>query len=97
MKAPPCQFSEIAGKIKSLSMEVRTALSTEELGERLKAFFGKDGLGLELKTHSPDGLTFEDDAGIVTAAFFAEEDKTRLRIVTNGWAVAVKKFVAELP
>ena len=40
MKAPPCQFNEIVGKIKMLSMEVRTSLSTEELAMRLKEFFG---------------------------------------------------------
>ncbi len=41
MKAPPCQFNEIVGKIKVLSMEVRTSLSMEELAERLNEFFGK--------------------------------------------------------
>ncbi len=97
MKAPPCQFNEIVGKIKVLSMEVRTSLSMEELGERLKQFFGIGALGLALKEDCPDCLTFEGGGGQVTAAFRAEGEKTLLKIVTSGWAVPVKKFIDKLP
>jgi hypothetical protein len=97
MKAPPCQFDEIIGKIKMLSMEVRTSLSMEEIGERLKRFFGQGGLGLELSEDCPGRLTFTGGGGYVTATFCAEAEKTVLRIVTSGWAVPVKKFITELP
>ena len=97
MKAPSCQFNEIVGKIKMLSMEVRTSLSMEELAERLKGFFGKGGLGLALKEDCPGRLTFEGGGGHVTAAFCAERGKTLLKIVTSGWAVPVKKFIDNLP
>jgi hypothetical protein len=97
MKAPPCQFNEIVGKIKMLSVEVRTSLSMEELGERLKKYFGTGGLGLELKEVAPGRLTFTGGGGTVTAAFRAEGGKTLLKIVTSGWAVPVKKFIDKLP
>jgi hypothetical protein len=97
MKAPPCQFNEIVGKIKVLSMEVRTCLSMDELAERLNGFFGKGGLGLALKEDCPGRVTFEGGGGHVTADFCAEAEKTLLKIVTSGWAVPVKKFIDKLP
>jgi hypothetical protein len=97
MKAPPCPFNEIVGKIKMLSMEVRTSLSTEELADRLIEFFEQGGLGLELKEVAPGRLTFTGGGGTVTATFHAEGGKTLLKIMTSGWAVPVKKFVTGLP
>jgi hypothetical protein len=97
MKAPSCQFNEIVGKIKVLSMEVRTSLSMEELAERLNEFFGKGALGLALKEDCPGRMSFEGGGGHVTAAFCAEAGKTLLKIVTSGWAVQVKKFIDALP
>ena len=97
MKTSPCQFNEIVGKIKVLSMEVRTSLSMEELAEQLKGFFGKGALGLVLKEDCPDRMTFEGGGGHVTAAFCAEAEKTLLKIVASGWAIQVKRFVDDLP
>jgi len=97
MKAPPCQFNKIVGKIKMLNMEVRTALSAEELEKQLKEFFGTGGLGLEIKEECPGRLTFSGGGGHVTATFRAEGGKTLLKIVTSGWAVQVKKFIDKLP
>ena len=97
MKAPPCQFNEIVGKIKMLNMEVRTALSVEELEKQLKEFFGTGGLGLERKEDCPGRLTFDGGRGYVTATFCAEGGKTLLRIVTSEWAMQVKKFIDKLP
>jgi hypothetical protein len=96
MKAPPCAFNEIVGKIQVLSMEVRTPLPAEELDARLRACFGAGGLGLDCK--EPAGrLLFEGGGGHVTATLHREGDRTLLRISTSGWAVPVKRFVAELP
>jgi hypothetical protein len=97
MKAPSCQFNDIVGKIKVLSMEVRTSLSMEELAERLNEFFGKGALGLALKEDCPGRMSFEGGGGHVTATFRAEGGKTLLKIVTSGWAAPVKKFVDKLP
>jgi len=97
MKASPCPFNEIVGKIKLLNLEVRTALSVEELERQLKEFFGTGGLGLEIKEECPGRLTFSGGGGHVTATFRAEAGATALRIATSGWAVQVKKFIDGLP
>ncbi|HEX7539609.1 MAG TPA: hypothetical protein VF358_04830 [Syntrophales bacterium] len=97
MKVPPCPFDEIVGKIKMLSMEVRTSLSTEELADRLNEFFEQGGLGLELKEVAPGRLTFTGGGGTVTVTFRAEGGKTLLKIVTSGWVVPAKKFIDNLP
>jgi hypothetical protein len=97
MKAPPCQFNQMLGKIKVLSLDMRTALSMEELGERLKTFFGNGGLGLDMKEDGPGCIRFAGVGGDVSADFFLEGEKTRLHIVTSEWAVQVKRFVTELP
>ncbi len=97
MKAPSCPFNEIVAKIKMLTLEVRTALSEDELSERLRRFFGFGGLGLGVKADGPGRLTFEGGGGYVAVNFCAEGNRTRLKIVTNGWAVQAKRFVTELP
>jgi hypothetical protein len=97
MKAPPCQFNEIVGKIKMLNMEVRTALSAEELEKRLKEFFGAGGLGLEMKEECPGRLTFTGGGGYVMATYCSEGEKSLLRVVSSEWAVQVKKFIDKLP
>ena len=97
MKAPPCPFNEIVGKIKMLNMEVRTALSVEELEKQLKEFFGTGGLGLEIREDCPGRLTFSDGGGYVTAVYCPEGGKSLLRIVTSEWAMQVKKFIDKLP
>ncbi len=97
MKAPPCPFNEIVGKIKMLNMEVRTALPVEEIEKQMKEFFGTGGLGLEIRQECHGGLTFSGGGGHVTATFCAAEGKTALRIMTSGWALQVKKFIDGLP
>jgi len=97
MKAPLCAFNEIVGKIQSLTMEVRTPLSVDELGARLSGFFGVGGLGLNLREGSPGRLLFEGGGGHVAATLHREGDVTLLRISTTGQAVQVKRFVSELP
>jgi hypothetical protein len=97
MKAPPCPFNEIVGKIKMLNMEVRTALSVEEIEKRLNEFFGKGGLELEIREECPGRLTFSGGGGHVTATWYSEGEKSLLRIVTSEWAVPVKKFIDKLP
>jgi len=97
MKAPSCPFNEIVTKIKVLTLEVRTALSEEELSERLRRFFGTCGLGLGVKADGPGRLTFEGGEGYVAANFYTDGSRTLLKIVANGWAVQVKQFVTGLP
>lgn len=97
MKAPPCPFRKIVRRVKVLSLDVHTGLSAEDLSARLRAYFGKDGLGLAMKESGPLRYTFEGGRGYVSAVIGPAGDKTRLRITTSDWAAQVKTFVTGLP
>ncbi len=80
-----------------INLESKTKLSKKELGERLKKFFGKGGLGLEVCEDTPQCLSFEGGGGYVTATIHAEEGKTRVNLVSQEWEHQVKEFAAGLP
>jgi hypothetical protein len=79
------------------NLDVRTKLKREEILDRLKTFFGKGGLGLEITEENPQCLTFEGAGGYVTATLCSEEDKTRINLVTQEWDFQVKRFASGLP
>jgi hypothetical protein len=80
-----------------INLESKTKLSKKELGERLKKFFGKGGLGLEVCEDTPQCLSFEGGGGYVTATIRTEEGKTRVTLVSQEWEHQLKEFAAELP
>jgi hypothetical protein len=80
-----------------LNLEVRTKLRAEEVIQRLKAFFGKGGLGLEISEETPQCLSFAGGGGYVTATVCPEGEKTRVSLVTQEWDYQVKEFVSGLP
>jgi hypothetical protein len=80
-----------------LNFEVKTKLSQDEVVNRLKLFFGKGGLGLDLKEDTSGCLYFEGGGGYVKATVCHEEGKTRIDLVTQEWDYQVKKFSSELP
>jgi len=80
-----------------INLEVKTKLGAEEVVKRLKAFFGKEGLGLNVSEESSQCLNFEGGGGYVTATVCSEEGKTRINLVSQEWDHQVKKFSASLP
>ena len=80
-----------------LNLEVRTRLSREEVIQRLKKFFGKGGLGLEVTEEASQCVAFEGGGGHVTATLCPEEGKIRITLVTQEWENQVKKFASSLP
>ena len=80
-----------------LNLEVTTKLSQGEVIQRLKTFFGKGGLGLDLTEEAPQCLTFEGGGGHVTATICSEEGKIRVNLVTQEWENQIKKFASGLP
>lgn len=80
-----------------LNLDVRTKAAQKEVIERLKSYFGKGGLGLELTEEGSQCLTFEGGGGHVTATLCQEEGKTRINLVTQEWDFQVKKFASSLP
>jgi len=80
-----------------INLEVRTKLGQVEAMERLKRFFGKGGLGLDISEETLQCLTFEGGGGHVTATLCLEEGKTRINLVSQEWDSQVKKFASSLP
>jgi len=79
-----------------INLEAKTKLTPEEVVNRLKKFFGKGGLGLELAEEAPQCLTFEGGGGYVTATLCLDEGKTRINLVAQEWDYQVKEFVSSL-
>jgi hypothetical protein len=79
-----------------LNLERKTKLSQEDVLQKLKQFFGKGGLGLELSDVTPQCLTFTGGGGYVTATLCSEEDRTRVNLVTQEWDYSVKEFASRL-
>ena len=80
-----------------LNLEVRTKLSQGEAIQRLKKFFGKEGLGLNVTEEAPQCVVFEGGGGHVTATLCPEEGKIRITLMTQEWENQVKKFASGLP
>ena len=80
-----------------LNLEVKTKLKQEEVVSRVKKFFGKGGLGLDLSEENPQCLSFQGGGGYVTVTICSEGDKTRIDLVTQEWDVQVKEFASRLP
>ena len=80
-----------------LNLEVKTRLTDKEVIDRLKKFFGKGGLGLNLTEEGPQCLTFEGGGGYVTATLCPEEGKTRIDLVTQEWDFQIRAFASSLP
>jgi hypothetical protein len=80
-----------------LNLEVKTKLSTDEVTQRARRFFGKGGLGLDVSEENPQCLSFEGGGGYVTATLCSEGDKTRVTLVTQEWDFQVKEFASSLP
>jgi len=80
-----------------INLEVKTKLRQEQVIERLKKYFGKGGLGLEVTEETPQCLTFEGGGGYVTVTLCPDEGKMRVNMVSQEWDSQVKKFVSSLP
>jgi hypothetical protein len=80
-----------------IKLEARTKLPPKELFERMKRFFGKEGVGLDITDETPGCLYFEGGGGYVNATVCAEEGRTRLDLLAQEWEYQVKKFISELP
>ncbi len=79
-----------------LNLELKTKLTQDEVIQRLKKFFGKGGLGLDITEEGPQCLSFEGGGGHVTATICQEQDRTRINLVTQEWELQVKKFASDL-
>ena len=88
---------DIAGIFNMINLDVRTKLKQGDVIDRLKKFFGKGGLGLEITEEAPQCLSFRGGGGYITATLCPEEEKIRVNLVTQEWEIQVRKFASSLP
>ncbi len=79
-----------------INLEAKTKLTPEEVVNRLKKFFGKGELGLNLTEEAPQCLTFEGGGGYVTATLCLDKGKTRINLVAQEWDYQAKEFLSSL-
>jgi len=80
-----------------INLEIKTSLAVEEVKKRLKAVFGEDGLGLDLKEDLADCLSFQGSGGFVNAVICLDAGKTKLELSSQEWDKQVKDFASNLP
>ena len=78
-----------------INLEFKTKLPQKEVLERLKRFFGKGGLGLEIKDENPQCFHFEGGGGYITATVCPDGKETRITLLSQEWEGQVKKFASE--
>jgi hypothetical protein len=79
-----------------LKLEKRTKKAPPEVVQKLKDFFGRGGLGLDLKEETSTCLTFEGGGGYVNASLCEEDTGTRIDLTTQEWDYQVKEFASRL-
>ena len=80
-----------------LNLELKTKLSVEDTLDRIKTYFGKGGLGLEMKDETGDCLNFEGSGGYINATVCADDKKTKIDLVGREWEIQMKEFASKLP
>ena len=79
-----------------INLEIETKLSKKEAMERIKSFFGKKGLGLDLTEETESCLNFTGGGGYVRATICESEDKNKIELLSQEWEQQVKNFGSEL-
>ncbi len=80
-----------------LNMESKTKLKPAELRERLEAFFGERGEGLQMERSTGNCIVFCNNIGHVTATISEKDAQTVLNLVTQEYEYQVKEFLKKLP
>ena len=79
-----------------IKLEVKTKLSTPEVCNRLKSFFGEGGLGLKITEETESCLSFEGGGGYVNTTVCKEGNQTKINLISMEWEIQVKNFAASV-
>jgi hypothetical protein len=64
--------------------------------EKAAAFFGEDGLGLELVERDPCCASFKGGGGHVSLTVSEGERRTEVELETREWDYQVRQFINEI-
>ncbi len=79
------------------NLETTTRLDVDEAMVRIRSFFGKGGLGLDLTEEEGNCLTFNGGGGYVRAAAGDCQGGTTINLVTQEWEHQIDRFAGSLP
>jgi hypothetical protein len=79
-----------------INFEIETKLSAEEAMKRVKSFFGKGGLGLDIVEEQEACLKFSGGGGYVSATICEAGNKNKIELLSQEWEHQVKKFASDL-
>ncbi|MBN1261144.1 MAG: hypothetical protein JXB35_10730 [Anaerolineae bacterium] len=75
---------------------VKTKMDSAAAIEKAIAYFGEEGLGLEVVEKSDCCAKFEGGGGFVNVFLDNKEGKTEVTLETREWDYHVKKFMQEI-
>ena len=78
------------------SYSVQTELDPEQAIEKAVAYFGEDGLGLNVIEHDDCCARFQGSGGFVDVRAGVKEAKTTVRLETREWDIGVRNFMGQI-
>ena len=75
---------------------LETKLSPEKAIDEARAYFGENGLGLEIADDDPCCISLVGGGGHVTITAVQGEGKTQVDLETQEWDYQVKEFVSQI-
>ena len=79
-----------------INIAAETKLSSEEIKQKLKDYFGAGGLKLEISEEVEDCLTFVGGGGYVSAKITNRDEKNKIDIIAKEWEYQAKEFITIL-
>ena len=76
-----------------LRLATTSKLVPEEVIRRAVVYFGKGGLGLEVKEQTEVSASFQGGGGGVGLAASREGKKTSVELLSQEWDVQIKEFI----
>ncbi|MFH1646300.1 MAG: hypothetical protein ABID71_01225 [Chloroflexota bacterium] len=79
-----------------LSLATTSKLGPEEVIRRAVAYFGKGGLGLEVKEQTEVSASFQGGGGGVGLTANREGKETSVELLSQEWDVQIKEFIRNI-
>ena len=76
--------------------EVRTQLTPQEIAARALAYFGPQGVGLQVTAQQRLGLVFQGGGGHVAVTIQPGANETTVELETREWDFPVQQFMAQI-
>ena len=79
-----------------IRLEIKSNLSVPNTMAKIKSYFGKGGLGLDVVEESENCLKFSGGGGFISADICESEKGSKVEFTSQEWEQQVKKFAPSL-